>query len=108
MDLLPRDGDVNVSALVWQNLGPSLAPAVAKLAGLIDDQQIRDLNSFASQAKPSLVTLTAKDDRIIIGAQSEPGFGSMLGSVISVNQLGLLSNMLHESAAQHHDGVQNR
>jgi len=102
MDLLPRDGEVNVSALVWQNLGPSLAPAVAKLAGLIDDQKIRDLNSFASQAKPSLVTLTAKDDRIIIGAHSDAGFGSMLGSVISVNQLGLFSGMLHDAAEKHH------
>jgi len=105
MDLLPRDGEVNVSALVWQNLGPSLAPAVAKLAGLIDDQQIRDLNSFASQAKPSLITLTAKDDRIIIGSQSDPGFGSMLGSVFSVNQLGFLSGRLHDAAEKHHEGT---
>jgi hypothetical protein len=101
MDLLPRDGDVNVSALMWQNLGPALTPVMARLAGIFDDPQLRELNALASESKPSLVTLTAKDDRIILGSQGDPGFGSMLGSIVSVNQLGLVSEWLKDAEAHH-------
>jgi hypothetical protein len=105
MDLLPRDGDVNVSALLWQNLGPAFAPVTSRLVGLVDDQEIRNLNALATEAKPSLVTLSAQDDRILLGSQVAPGFGSMLGSVVSINQLGLISSMLHEHQAVLNHGV---
>lgn len=104
-NLLPRDGDVNVSALVWQNLGPSLGPVAARLAGFLADDAIQELNSFAQGTKPSLLTLSAQNDRIVLNSQGDPGFGSMLGSMVSMNQLGMLSEMLHEAAEKHHEDV---
>ena len=100
--LLPRDGDVNVSALVWQNLGPMLGPIAGRLSGLLADAELQELNSFAQGAKPSLVTLSAGNDRIVLNSHGDPGFGSMLGSVVSMNQLGMFSRMLHETAEKHH------
>jgi hypothetical protein len=103
--LLPRDGDVNVSALVWQNLGPALGPIAGRLTGLLADEQLQELNAFAQGAKPSLVTLSAGNDRIVLNSQGDPGFGSMLGSVFSMNQLGMLSELLHDAAETAHEGT---
>jgi FecR-like protein len=102
--LLPRDGDVNVSALVWQNLGPALGPIAGRLTGLLADQELQEMKAFAQGAKPSLVTFSATHDRIVLNSQGDAGFGSMLGSLVSMNQIGMMSELLHEAAEKHHEG----
>ncbi|HJQ99734.1 MAG TPA: FecR family protein [Candidatus Polarisedimenticolaceae bacterium] len=101
MDLLPRDGNVNVSALMYQNVGPTLGPVLNKIAGIVDDEAVRTWRAYMTDAKPSLITLSAENDRIVFGSQGDPGFGSMLGSVVSMNQLSFLPRMIHDAEMQH-------
>jgi len=93
LSLLPADGDLNVSAFVWEHLGPSLAPIAAKLRGVIAaDAGVFD--AIASDERARLLTVRAEDDRILFGSRGEAGLGSILGSVISARKLAGLGEIL--------------
>lgn len=96
---LPRDGQVDVSALAWQNFGPSVSPLVARLSGVIASEQLTELNAFAADLKPRLVTITAEENLISIRALSEPGLGSLLGSFVSFGQLQNLDRIVTQAKA---------
>jgi hypothetical protein len=92
--LLPTDGQVNLSAFVWQHLGPTIGPLASKLSGAIAGEQLNALGQLSSDSKPRLVTAYAEDDRIVISARGEAGLGSLLGSMISAQQLSSLGTVL--------------
>jgi hypothetical protein len=92
--LLPTDGQVNLSAFVWQHLGPTIGPLASKLSGAIASEQLNALGQLSSDSKPRLVTAYAEDDRIVISARGEAGLGSLLGSMISAQQLSSLGTVL--------------
>lgn len=101
--LLPRDGEVNVSALVWQNLGPTLRPVASQMASIVAPDQRQVLDAMAAESRPTLVAAYAENDRIVVGSRGDAGFGSMLGSMISANQLGAVGSMLSDIRRHEHD-----
>lgn len=101
-ELLPLDGRVNFSGVLYQNLGPVLEPVTATLSGTMqlseDDSQI--LESLAREAKPSLALLYGEEDRIIFSATTEGGLlTSGLNSLTGVGSLfGMqqsVANLMH-------------
>jgi hypothetical protein len=88
LSMEPRDGHVNFSAVVYQNLGTTLAP----LAGLLDafgrgarGPQIPDLGNL----KPSLIAAYGEPDRITI-ASNKNVLGKSVTDLLSGNLAGAL------------------
>jgi len=102
--LLPRDGEVNVSALVWEHLGPVVGPLAERFAGVFDSDEAREIEAMAAESQPRLVTAYAEDDRIIVGSRGEAGLGSMLGSIISAQNLSVLGRIADEAHRAHPRG----
>ncbi|HKQ61444.1 MAG TPA: FecR domain-containing protein, partial [Candidatus Polarisedimenticolaceae bacterium] len=90
--LLPQDGEVNFSAIVYQNLG-ALLGSLSQLAGggtaePSDDPTRRLLETLGSQRGPSLVLAYGEPDRITVVGTSEGGFlSSALGTLFSIEGL---------------------
>jgi ferric-dicitrate binding protein FerR (iron transport regulator) len=88
LSMEPRDGHVNFSAVVYQNLGTTLAP----LAGLLEafgrggrGPQIPDLGNL----KPSLIAAYGEPDRITI-ASNKNVLGKSVTDLLSGNLAGAL------------------
>lgn len=96
-DLLPKDGHVNVSAVVWQHMGPALEPIASGVKNVVAVGDRNLLSALASQSRPSLVAAYAGDDRIEIGSRDQTGLGGMLASLVSVDTMGELGRALHEA-----------
>ena len=75
MQLVPRDHYSNFSAMVYQNLGPQLAP----LANLLGGTR-KNLGDLAANLKPMMMTAYGEPDRITVAAG-----GSLMG--LSLNNL---------------------
>ena len=90
--LLPTDGHVNVSAFLWEHLGPTIGPLAAKVGGLVATDEMQALNAMAGESKPRLVTAYAESDRIVAGCRGGEGLGSMLGTLVSAHSLGTLGH----------------
>jgi hypothetical protein len=99
--LLPADGHVDLSAFVWEHLGPTVGPLAAKVSGALASDEMKSLEAMAAESRPRLVTAYAEDDRIVIGSRGDAGIGEMLGSIVSAHSLGTLG---HAWAAAHHAG----
>jgi hypothetical protein len=97
--LLPRDGEINVSAAVWEHLGPTIGPLAGQLSGIVNSEEAREIEAMAAESHPHLVTAYAEGDRIIVASRGEAGLGSMLGSIISAQNLSVLGRVLEH--AQH-------
>lgn len=95
--LLPADGHVNVSAFVWQHLGPTLGPLASKVAGALATDEMKSLEAMAGESGPRLVTVYAEDDLIVISARGDAGLGSLLGSIVSAQSLGTLEHALQHA-----------
>jgi hypothetical protein len=95
--LLPRDGQVNVSAAVWENLGPTIGPIAGQISGAVDSAQAREIQAMAAESGPHLLTAYAEDDRIVVASRGEAGLGSLLGSIVSAQNLGVLDRALEHA-----------
>lgn len=75
LELIPRDEQVNFSAVVYQNVAPILAPLSDTLStmGGADDMHNQPWASLAADAKPSLALLYGERDRIVLASSSEGG-----------------------------------
>jgi hypothetical protein len=92
--LLPRDRFANCSAMIYQNLGTTLAP----LAGLVGSMskltpEGQKLLNDASNMKPTLIAAYGLPDRIEIAATGEQ-FRLPLGAILSGNLAGLTGHVL--------------
>jgi hypothetical protein len=90
--LLPTDGHVNVSAFIWEHLGPTIGPLASKVGGALATDEMKSLEAMAAESHPRLVTVYAEDDRIVITSRGEAGLGSMLGTIVSAHSLGTLGH----------------
>jgi hypothetical protein len=104
--LLPSDPQVNFSALVYQNLGPAIAP----LAGALDKAQQGtnptqpggrpSIARMLAGAGPSLTYAYAQEDRILFASNSENGpLGLNLGTLASLRGLVGVIGSHHAAAA---------
>lgn len=90
--LLPHDGQLNVSALLYQDLGSALDPlsgAIGAAAGAVPGGAQRRAGLARLLAHgPSLTYAYGEDDRILFAGASDPGpLGSNLGLLASFGRL---------------------
>ncbi len=91
--LLPADGHVNVSAFVWEHMGPTVGPLVSRLSGTVASEDLSALSAMTAESGPRLVTACAEDNRIVISSRGEAGLGSLLGSMMSGASLGTIGRV---------------
>jgi hypothetical protein len=79
--LLPKDENVNYSAVAYQNLSPVLAPLLPQLSGESADA----IRQLAADARPTVICAWGKDTRIEAASDSHLfGFDFMtLGALIN-------------------------
>jgi hypothetical protein len=65
-DLLPKDGHVNFSAVIYQNLSPLLKPLASQLTA----QQMQALQQITAESKPTAICAYASGDRIEVASAS--------------------------------------
>ena len=75
-------------------LGPTLGPLASRVAGAIASDDMAHLEAMAGESHPRLVTVYGEDDRIVIYSRGDLGLGSMLGSLISAQNLGALGRAI--------------
>ena len=66
LSLLPKDGHVNFSAVMYQNLAPLLQPLASQLSA----DQMQTLQQIAADSKPTVICAYAGDDRIELASGS--------------------------------------
>jgi len=102
IELLPRDEEVNFSAVLYQNMAPILGPLSGTLDSVsgIPAEQQKVIQALAAEAKPSLALLYGHPKRITLASSAEGGlFSSMMDqlsgatSLLSMQQS--LANALH-------------
>jgi hypothetical protein len=82
---LPRDAEVDFSGLVFQNLSPILDPlsgTLETLGGMPPEQQ-EMVQALAAEARPSLVLLYGRPDRIVLTSNAEGGLFTSLFSQLA-------------------------
>jgi hypothetical protein len=105
IDLLPRDGEVNFSGVLYQNMAPVLNPLSSTLEtmGSLPDEQRQFVQALAAEAKPSLALLYGHPDRIALASSSEGGlFSSMMDQLSGATSL---LGMQQSLARALHDGA---
>jgi hypothetical protein len=93
--LAPRDHYANFSAVVYQNLAPTVAPIAGLLSGFIPKgagDQSRMMAGL-STIKPSLLAAYAAPDRLTV-ATGDNVFGGSLTDVMTGNLPGLVGNAI--------------
>ena len=91
-DLLPADGEVNFSALVFHNLGPVLGPVADRLPAMTGGagQEPAAVAGLIGHLRPTLAYAYGEEDRILFASTSRPsplglnlkalaGFGGLFG-----------------------------
>ncbi len=107
-DLLGPDGQVNVSALVYQNLAP-LAKSASKLipeGGAKGDSKGRGpqgapakLTAWLAAQGPTLYYAYAEPDRIVFAGSNQNPLGLNLGTLAGMGGLAGLMDQAHDAAA---------
>jgi hypothetical protein len=93
--LVPRDRNMNFSALIYQNLGTTLAPIVGLLGSFVPQgnaAQSRMLQGLGDM-KPTLIAAYGEQDRISV-ATSGDLMGMSLTNLVSGNLLGIAGNAI--------------
>lgn len=105
-DLLGPDGQVNVSALVYQNLAP-LAKSASKLipeGGAKSDSKGRGtpakLTAWLAAQGPTLYYAYAEPDRIVFAGSNQNPLGLNLGTLAGMGGLAGLMDQAHDAAAE--------
>jgi ferric-dicitrate binding protein FerR (iron transport regulator) len=94
LSMEPRDGHVNFSAVVYQNLGTTLAPLAGLLsafggAGQGRQNPLQDLGNL----KPSLIAAYGEPDRITV-ASNKNVLGKSVTDLLSGNLVGIAGSAL--------------
>jgi hypothetical protein len=93
--MVPRDRNMNFSALIYQNLGSTLAPIAGLLGSFIpagNAGQSQMLQSLGHM-KPMLIAVYGEQDRISV-ATSGDMMGMSLTNLMSGNLLGIAGNAI--------------
>jgi hypothetical protein len=80
--LLPVDGRVNLSGVVYHHLSPVLGPLSGTIASALPEEQRAMIEAVGSEGPPGLVLFYGETDRISVIGTSEGGlFSSGLGAL---------------------------
>jgi hypothetical protein len=104
LSMTPRDGQVNFSAVVYQNLGTTLAPLAGLLsafgpAGVPSGPGQRNPLQDLGNLKPSLIAAYGEPDRITV-ATNRNVLGKSVTDLLSGNLLGMAGGALPFSQFQ--------
>jgi hypothetical protein len=106
--LLPRDGEVNFSAVAYQNLGSILGPltgAMSNVAEGLNAEQQRLMAEIGDMTAPSLTLAYGEPERITFVNKSEGGlFSSAIGSLLRFDALMDMQQLLGEAARSQAQG----
>ena len=95
---LPRDGRSDLSAVLYQNVGPVLAPLVgqwARSSSRLTDEQRAALQTVGEGFSSTLVYAYAESDRIIVGTTSGGGpLGIGIEDLVSLGGLLTVQDLL--------------
>jgi len=88
--MMPRDHYTNFSAVVYQNIGPALAPVASLLQGMLPHRPGQPQPSLEglSGMKPTLMAAYAEPDRLTVAANADL-IGPSIASLMSGNIAGL-------------------
>jgi hypothetical protein len=101
--LLPRDGQVNFSAVTYQNLGPAFGPVASAVGAASGSQATAErkavVEQLLAQTPPSLAYAYGEPDRIV-AASTRPGalFGSDLQMLLGLDGLLRAHGQIREAA----------
>lgn len=91
LKLLPRDEEVNVSALAYQNLAPALGPLAESLAlgGQIPEEKREGMiaRALLSELPATLACAYAEEDRIVLAGLSDAWFGTALNTMMGFGSI---------------------
>jgi len=102
MSRLPRDGNTDYSAVVYQNLGAMLGPVtdLLKATTALTPAQRQSLDALSQNSVPSLVCAYGEPQQIVVAGTSS-FFGLVFDSLLGIGQEGPLHLLpLIEKAAQ--------
>jgi hypothetical protein len=87
--LLPKDGHVNFSALLYYNAGVQLGPVFDQMknSGIMTPAQQKSLGTLAANREPGLIYAYGEPDRITVASRSG-FFGLGLDTLIGLNARG--------------------
>ena len=94
--LLPQDEHPDVSAVLYQNLAPVIAPIAQQLS----PTQLQSLQQLAAETKPSVVCAYGEDNAIRVATSSR-----LFGFDLNTLALSTLMNLAHPGAANGHRTV---
>jgi ferric-dicitrate binding protein FerR (iron transport regulator) len=105
LSLLPKDGQADFSALVYQNLGSILGPVIQNTIGNLESltpEQRRMIDEMTAETRPSLFCAYGYRDRIDVVCADRGGLlGSDIGNLFNLGCLMELrrsmTNLPHES-----------
>jgi hypothetical protein len=95
VSMVPRDRNMNFSALIYQNLGSTLAPIAGLLGSFIpagNADQSRMLQNLGHM-KPTLIAAYGEQDRISVATTGDM-MGMSLTNLMSGNLLGIAGNAI--------------
>jgi hypothetical protein len=108
--LLPRDGEVNFSAVIYTDLGSILGPLGRTLASApteLSPEQRSIIEQLGSASTPSLTLAYGETDRIVFVNRSQGGLlGSAVRSLLRLDSLLDVQQLLDEAARQGRDAGQ--
>jgi hypothetical protein len=95
VSMMPRDHYANFSAVVYQNLGSSLAPIVGLLGAMIPQNSQMPPNALQQfgNLKPTLVAVYGEPDRITVAGRGEM-LGMSVHNMVSGSLLGIAGQAL--------------
>jgi hypothetical protein len=102
MSRLPRDGNTNCSAVVYQNLGAMLGPVtdLLKSTNALTPAQRQSVDALSQNSVPSLICAYGEPQQIVVTGTSS-FFGLIFDSLLGVGHAGPLQLLpLIEKAAQ--------
>ncbi len=101
--MLPQDGEVNFSGVVYQNLGALLGPLVklGAAASKLTQDQMTIAQELSSEARPSLIVAYGGKDSITLVFTHEGGLlSSGVASFFSLKGLMGVKDMVGQSVMQ--------
>lgn len=104
MSAMPRDGNVNFSAIFYHDLAPLVGPLaerIQKSGGELTAEQRGALDAISANSPPTLVYAYADDNRVTIAANTDGGaFGLSPASLIGLPNSFEMENILKHAMTE--------
>jgi hypothetical protein len=103
-DLLPEDGRMNFSAMVYQNLGAILGPLMNSASGMtqnLSPEHKAGLQQLVDNMEPSLYLVYGEKDRIVLTGSDRTGLlGTDFGNLFNLGSILQLGEMMEQAESE--------